>query len=383
MVVPARPDATAWVSPRAQADTQAAAEQDAADDEGFSVESPAYAAVRWLAYACMLAVIGTVVLARLLVPRVTKRRAELGQHVQRGAARVLGIASAVFAIAVALRLIAQIAALRGGDDTVSVNVWGLATQTMWGWSWLIELAGVVMALAAVVPRPRAGHARWRLATAAVTVLALSFALGGHAAAVGHLRGLAVVSDGLHVIAAGAWLGTLLSVVLVAIPAALSEPPDQRGPAAADFVNAFSPVALWCAAIVALTGVVAAWMHLGTLSALWTSGYGRTLLVKLALVATVLALGAVNWRVLRPSLGTESGAARIRRSAMLELAAGAAVLAATAVLVATSPPTDMDMGSAPPPHAVPLRGVGVGAMPAASSPSMGISMRASVPRSDDT
>jgi putative copper export protein len=103
------------------------------------------------------------------------------------------------------------------------------------------------------------------------------------------------------------------------------------------VNAFSPVALACAAAIATTGVLAAWMHLGTLSALWASDYGRVLLVKLAVIAIIAAFGAVNWRVLRPAMGDVAGARRIRGSAMTELAIGALVLAVTAVLVATPTP----------------------------------------------
>ena len=73
------------------------------------------------------------------------------------------------------------------------------------------------------------------------------------------------------------------------------------------------------------------------------GYGFVL--EPIAVQSVVLLGAVNWRLLRPSLGDVGAAYRLRRSAVAELVMGAIVLAVTAVLVATPPPTDA-MAQAP-------------------------------------
>jgi putative copper export protein len=202
---------------------------------------------------------------------------------------------------------------------------------------MLEAAAATLAIVATL-RARKGHGDgWWLGALATVALALSFALSGHAVAVPQLAAVAVLADTLHIIGAGGWLGTLLVVVLVGIPLALRQPEGERGWAAAATVNAFSPVALACAALLAATGLVAAWIHLGALSDLWTSDYGRVLLLKLGVICAIAALGAVNWRVLRPALGNVAAARRIRSSAMTELAVGALVLAITAVLVATPPP----------------------------------------------
>jgi putative copper export protein len=92
-------------------------------------------------------------------------------------------------------------------------------------------------------------------------------------------------------------------------------------------------------LVAVTGVVAAWAHLGALPTLWQSEYGRVLLLKLGVLTVVAAIGAYNWRIVRPSMGDERGAMRMRRSAVLELSVGALLLAVTAVLVVTPPPPE--------------------------------------------
>jgi copper transport protein len=140
-----------------------------------------------------------------------------------------------------------------------------------------------------------------------------------------------------VIGAGAWIGSLLVLVLAGVPAALALSAGERGSAVALLVNRFSPVALGAATVLVASGAVSAWAHLGSVAALLGTPYGRTLVVKLALVALVAALGAFHWRRARPALGTEDGARRLRRSAAAELAIAALVLLVTAILVATPPP----------------------------------------------
>jgi len=152
--------------------------------------------------------------------------------------------------------------------------------------------------------------------------------------------LAILADGLHIIGASGWLGSLLILLAAGIPAAMRLETDHRGRAVADLVNAFSPTALAFAGLTASAGVFAAWLHLGTIPALWQTDYGKTLLVKIALLAIVMATGAYNFLYVKPRLGKLEGVKSIRRSATIEVAVAAVVLLVTAVLVAT--PTAMDI-----------------------------------------
>jgi putative copper export protein len=153
------------------------------------------------------------------------------------------------------------------------------------------------------------------------------------------RNLAGRVNGVHVLAASTWLGTLLVLTLVGIRGLIrsSSSGQQRAELVADLVNSFSPLALTASAIVAITGVTTAWLHLKRVSALWTTGYGITLMVKLVFVAIVVVLGAWNWKRVRPSLGTEGTEQIIRRSATMELTFAAFVLIATSVLVTLPSP----------------------------------------------
>jgi putative copper export protein len=138
---------------------------------------------------------------------------------------------------------------------------------------------------------------------------------------------------VHMLAGGLWIGTLFVLVVAGIGTVMRhEPTDRRGARVAEMVNAFSPLALAMGGTVVLFGLIAAWRELGRVDALWTTPFGIGLMVKLVFVALVFALGAWNWRRQRPSLGTESAAVSIRRSARAELTVAALVLVATAVMV---------------------------------------------------
>ncbi|MDQ6717802.1 MAG: CopD family protein, partial [Gemmatimonadota bacterium] len=132
--------------------------------------------------------------------------------------------------------------------------------------------------------------------------------------------------------------------------ALRLPKDRRGPMVAEVVNAFSPTALMFAGMIASTGVFAAWLHLGSVPALWTSSYGKTLLVKLAVLSLVACTGAYNWLRVKPHLGHLDGAARMKKSARLELAIGVLVVLVTAVLVALATPHEAALNDAASPLA---------------------------------
>jgi copper transport protein len=108
-------------------------------------------------------------------------------------------------------------------------------------------------------------------------------------------------------------------------------------AVARMVARFSPVALTGAALAVGAGLLLAVAYVGDFAALGGTTYGRTLLVKVGCLGFTAALGAWNWRRVRPRLGTPAATATLRRSAALELILGFCLLAATAVLVALPAP----------------------------------------------
>lgn len=342
------------------------------DGSGFDAGSPGYVVIRWLQYTALVLVIGAVAF-RVCVVGLLRRRTPPGVGAadapgldapvlgvaSRGAAHVGLWAAGALGVTALLRLFAQSYALHGAAAVFDGRFVGaMLSQTIWGWGWLLEIAGVFVAGVgfAVARRawktavPPTGAATtvdtppdrggWTLAALGAAMLAVMPALSGHAASAPQVRTLAILADALHITGAAGWLGSLVLVVGVGLPAAMRLGTRERGPAAADFVHAFSPTALVFAGLTAVTGVFAAWLHLGTIPALWQTAYGQTLLLKLAVLSIVAATGAYNWLRVRPTLGDVEGAHRIRRSAAVELTVAIVVLLITAVLVAT--PTAVDV-----------------------------------------
>ena len=312
----------------------------------FDAESGGYVVIRFFLYASLLVVIGAVAF-RFVVLSLVGRQPQpdtgfIAEATKRAAA-IGRIAAVGLIVACLARLFAQSMALGGTGMADSARLSSLLFATNWGKSWIVQLITAVIAFGgfhfARRRGDRDGGVDWTVAGLAALVLAFTPAFASHAASVPDRAGLAILADGLHVLGASGWLGSLLVVLAAGIPAAMSLGEGRRGTAVAELINSFSPTALVFAGLVAGTGVFAAWQHLGSVSALWESTYGRLLLAKLVVLSAVALTGAYNWLRVRPSLGSDEGVARIRRSASVEVAVAVLVLAVTAVLVAT--PTPMD------------------------------------------
>ena len=328
------------------ADTAAAQHHDPTSmpaGEGFGAESLGYVVVRWLQFTALLIVIGTVAFA-LVVLGLLRRTEPDGDTValmQSRAATVGLWASGALLALVFIRLLAQSVAMHSPGQAFSGGlVVSMLTSTVWGWGWILQLLAAALSVAAFYMACRQRAPGWTIAGVACVALAVTPALSGHAASAPRFTGLAIALDTLHVIGAAGWLGSLLLMLAVGIPVAMKRGEGQRGATVARLVNAFSPTALAFAGLVVLTGVFSGWLHIGLSSALWESGYGQTLLIKLAILSVVLATGGYNWLRVKPALGDDRGAHRIRRSASVEVGVGVVVLLVTAVLVATPPPMDM-------------------------------------------
>ncbi|MYD87682.1 MAG: hypothetical protein F4Y14_16745, partial [Acidobacteria bacterium] len=140
------------------------------------------------------------------------------------------------------------------------------------------------------------------------------------------------------IGAGAWIGALAA--LVAVVSGLARQPVGQGPTVV-LAGRFSPLAVAAVGLIAVSGIVTTVIYVTAFADLWTTGYGRVLLLKVVFFLATGAIGAYNWRILLPRLGTGTGVRALLRSARIELTLAAAVLLATAVLVHLAIPSEME------------------------------------------
>ncbi len=319
------------------------------EGNGFGSESPAYVIIRWLQFIGLLLAIGSAAFRffvlgslRRASPNDSSGVRDMIVVAERRAAAIGLIATGCLAATLLLRLGAQSYAMHGAADAFDFGVVAeMVRQTTWGWGWLVQLLAVVIAGAGYYRSRRLGNALWwRIAAAGAVLAALVPALSGHAASAPRLRALAIVADWLHVLGASSWLGTLAVLLATVVMVAREQDEDIRGPFIRSVVNAFSPIALIAAGLATITGIFAAWIHVGTIPNLWGTRYGITLLVKLGILALVALTGFYNWRYVQPQLGTSAATARLKRSATVEVTVALLVLLVTAILVAS--PTSLDM-----------------------------------------
>jgi putative copper export protein len=191
---------------------------------------------------------------------------------------------------------------------------------------------VVLALAAAVGFALARKFPLGWAVAALAVIASPL----RAAFIGQW---ARTVNPVHELAGGLWIGTLFLMLTAGLGTVLTSPlaTERRGALAARIVNAFSPLALGAAGLLATFGVITAVRHLKQVDNLWRTPYGNAFLVKLGVVAIVVGLGAWNWRRQKSRLGSEAAAQALGRTGRVEVMVAAVVLAITAVLVSLPEP----------------------------------------------
>ncbi|MFJ2433074.1 copper resistance CopC/CopD family protein [Streptomyces anulatus] len=110
-------------------------------------------------------------------------------------------------------------------------------------------------------------------------IAATWAMSEHAST-GIQASIAMPVDVAHLLAVAAWLGGLASLLV-----ALYRTPDIGSAA----VRRFSAVAFGSVVVLAATGIYQSWRQVGSWSALTGTRYGQLLIIKVALIAVLLAV----------------------------------------------------------------------------------------------
>lgn len=287
-------------------------------------------------YVGIVAVLGAAVF-RLLVLGRHARDGESGEVIRSATHRASRLAAVGFGVLVVLvpcRLWTQAGVFFPGE--VAANLFTVAAGTPWAAGWWVLVVSVLVIGGGLLVRGRDGKrpSRWGLITMGALLLPVVPLLSGHGWA-DSPRALSAAATYLHVVAAAGWMGGLACLLFAGLPALHGHGGGGSGggPGLAGMVGAFSRVARLAVALLLVTGAIKVWVHIGAVSDLWSTAWGRSLLVKGGVAAAVLALGFYNWRFVRPALADSPRPGLIRRPALVELALGVAAVAVTAYLVA--------------------------------------------------
>jgi putative copper export protein len=281
---------------------------------------------------------GVLAMGWLILPAARTRREPVDPQVIRSVQRLISIGALTAAFVTLGDFFVQVAEIEnetifGGVDLSLVL--RFATQTTVGQLDLTR--GVLLLLAAATVR-LPGRWKWGVTGPLALGALVATAFVSHAAAQPENRGLAIALQIVHLAAVAAWMGVLLHLFAarrhLLVPAA--------APLLAEIVRRFSPLALAATSLLALTGAVAACRFLQSTGALFTSAYGLTLLIKLAMILPALAAGFVNYRCIRPALLAPPADVlpllqRFGRTLELEVTAGILVITVAGILGSISPP----------------------------------------------
>lgn len=194
-----------------------------------------------------------------------------------------------------------------------------------------QLAARVALLLLIVPllTRRVGRTADVLRAAAGLALLVSVAVAGHEAA-GADVALALPAAVLHLASMAVWLGGLVVLGLAVLPAL------RRGTIADAGLRRWSITAYSCVICLVVTGEYQASRQVSPVQALWSTRYGVFLLVKVALVAVMLAAALLAERHVMGAAVPGRLVRAVRRSVGIEIVIAVLVLAVTAVLVSEPP-----------------------------------------------
>jgi putative copper resistance protein D len=290
-------------------------------------------AVRGVQVAASLSAFGAAVFWSVVAAPVLQTAGDAARSRTEAQFRCLFRASLGVAVAAALIWLAAQAALMADAEDIgdaAAAVWPVLTATRFGHALCARLLLLVLSVLALGDGTQGG--RRVLAAVAAGLALILQTWSTHAAAAGGMdRIILMGAEFLHLLAAGAWLGSL-APLFIAVGALA---PEQGARAA----RRFSPLGMLCVALLSATALAQSWILIGDLPRLVGTDYGRVALVKLALMLVLLALAAANRFRYVPAMGGAAGADTrrgLRRSIAVETAVGlAAVFAAS--LLANLPP----------------------------------------------
>lgn len=293
---------------------------------------------RWLALLGMAAAIGAfftwlLAIAPAIVPLPDESRGQIAGRLRRSSVYAIWIA----VVGSVILLLSQ--SITSSDNVAPSAIWSVLT-THFGWYWLARIA-LMTTLWMLLRRKTSWEEDATLGThSSVVLLACAslvpFSLVSHAAAQPSGQPMAIAVDWLHLLSATIWIGGLLALVIGVMTMSGLQAMQRRVVFAA-LIPRFSTLAIGSVLILAVTGFYASWLEVGNLTALMSTAYGHTLLVKLILLIPILMLGAGNLLFWGPGmLQRREAPERFRRSVIGEVIIGVLILLAVGLL--TSLPT---------------------------------------------
>ncbi|VVP21088.1 Copper resistance protein D [Pseudomonas fluorescens] len=252
---------------------------------------------------------------------------------------VLGV---LFSVA---SMVVMASAMSGESDFAELrpHIEMMVFETDVGLAWTVRAVALVVGGLAVMFNQRAPGISLLIASAAGGIALASLAWNGHGAMdEGSQRYWHFITDILHLLAAGAWLGALIAFALLARINSLQS--EERIRLLVRAVKRFEWVGAVIVVVITVTGIVNYLFIVGPeLDEVFLSTYGILLFIKVGLFAGMLVLAALNRFQLGPLLERSLrdrqyrvAANALRRSVVVEWVAAVLIVGLVAWLGTLSP-----------------------------------------------
>lgn len=285
------------------------------------------AAARDASVMALLSAFGTTMFRVVVAPKAFARMAPDMVVAARRQLLVLAQASAAAAVlGTCVWLVVQAAYLADADSVGAAfaAVPQVLAKTSFGHTVLLQVATLLILAGVIGWRDKMARQRVALVVATIAVCLQS----GHSHAFSMDQGPSVLlaCDIVHLIAAGAWLGGLVPLLLLVRMA----PPK----AAATAARWFSPLGQWAIAALVVSASLQGWILVASIPGLIGTAYGWMALVKLALFGVLFGFACFNRYRFAPALlrnNPETARRELLRSIALQTGFAIAIVVAAVVL----------------------------------------------------
>ena len=322
--------------------------------------------VRWLTYLAMMLLFGGFAFRSLVIVPALRRALDgddLTESVIVGTRRivkVLWVGVVLLGATSVLALLLQASDVfdKAFAESLSPAVLAQVLKTGYGSSWILQVGSlIVIAFILIVlssklkrnPRAEPSGLWWAGLLAGLALLVAPSWTGHAMLSVKHFR-FAVLTDWLHLLAGGFWVGGLFYLALTWPKLMPTIVTNLRPKVLHHLIRCFTRTAMPSVVLLVLAGLYNTWAHVPGLRAFWVTPYGQALAVKLLLVLVMLLLGAINnyhfgkraSRLASQDNSSDTAAAGkavergFYRSVAFEASLGLTVLLVTAVLVFLTP-----------------------------------------------
>lgn len=227
---------------------------------------------------------------------------------------------------------------------LAIHMWRLEAssldviQTSWGTTWIIRMSITVVLLGAWFALERSGrlHVRGQMfMLGASLVLIGTTTMMGHGAASELPQ--ATVLDYIHNLVSAVWIGGVIFLAFVLVPALGRMDADLRERWDLAAIPRFTAVAAASIVVVVVTGPLLMYLLESNIGTVTESTYGKLIIVKILLASAMVAIGGYHRKMQRQA---ESGSPihkRFRRALRVEAGLGVAILLVVAILTNSTLP----------------------------------------------